>query len=66
VLLLKLKDGTAETVRRAMTKSIKTLPRELFRSVTRDQGNEMAHHERFTVDTGVQVYFCDPPSPWQL
>jgi IS30 family transposase len=30
------------------------------------QGNEMAHHERFTVETGVQVYFCDPQSPWQL
>jgi IS30 family transposase len=65
VLLLRLQDGTAESVRKAMTRSIKTLPRELFRSVTWDQGNEMAHHERFTVDTGVQVYFCDPQSPWQ-
>ena len=66
VQLLRLPDGTAESVRKAMTRSIKTLPRELFRSVTWDQGNEMAHHERFTVDTGVAVYFCDPKSPWQL
>jgi IS30 family transposase len=65
VLLLRLPDGTAESVRKAMTRSIRTLPRELVRSVTWDQGNEMAHHERFTVDTGVQVYFCDPSSPWQ-
>ena len=65
VQLMKLDDGTAETVRRAMTKSIKTLPKELFGSVTWDQGNEMAHHERFSLDTGVQVYFCDPHSPWQ-
>jgi IS30 family transposase len=65
VLLLRLPDGTAESVRKAMTRSIRTLPRELVRSVTWDQGNEMAHHERFTVDTGVQVYFCDPKSPWQ-
>jgi IS30 family transposase len=65
VQLLRLPDGTAESVRKAMTRSIKTLPRELFRSVTWDQGNEMAHHERFTVDTGVAVYFCDPKSPWQ-
>jgi IS30 family transposase len=65
VLLLRLPDGTAESVRKAMAKSIRTLPRELVRSVTWDQGNEMAHHERFSVDTGVQVYFCDPKSPWQ-
>jgi IS30 family transposase len=65
VLLLQLDNGTAETVRLAMTKAIKKLPRQLFRSITWDQGNELSHHERFTVDTGVQVYFCDPQSPWQ-
>jgi IS30 family transposase len=48
-----------------MTKAIKKLPRQLFRSITWDQGNQLAHHERFTVDTGIQVYFCDPQSPWQ-
>jgi IS30 family transposase len=65
VLLLKLKDATAEEVCRAMTKRIKTLPMELRRSVTWDQGNEMALHRQFSVATGVQVYFCDPQSPWQ-
>ena len=65
VMLLKLTDATAEEVCRAMTKRIKTLPTELRRSVTWDQGNEMALHREFSVATGVQVYFCDPQSPWQ-
>ena len=65
VMLLKLQDGTAEEVRRAMTKRIKTLPAELRRSVTWDQGNEMALHREFTIATGMPVYFCDPSSPWQ-
>jgi transposase, IS30 family len=65
VMLLKLGDGTAEEVRRAMTKKIKMLPAELRRSVTWDQGNEMAQHREFTIATGMPVYFCDPSSPWQ-
>ena len=65
VLLMKLENGTAEEMRRALTKKIRTLPRELRRSVTWDQGNEMAQHREFTFATGVQVYFCDPHSPWQ-
>ena len=65
VLLLKLNNGTADEVCRAMTKRIKTLPSELRRSVTWDQGNEIALHREFTVATGMQVYFCDPSSPWQ-
>jgi IS30 family transposase len=65
VMLLKLQDGTAEEVRRAMTKRIKTLPAELRRSMTWDQGNEMALHREFTIATGMQVYFCNPKSPWQ-
>jgi len=65
VMLLKLGNRTADEVRRAMTTRIKTLPAELRRSVTWDQGNEMALHREFTIATGVQVYFCDPHSPWQ-
>ena len=65
VMLLKLGNRTAEEVRRAMTSRIRTLPAELRRSVTWDQGNEMALHREFTIATGMQVYFCDPKSPWQ-
>ena len=48
-----------------MTKRILTLPAQLRRSITWDQGKEMAEHVQFTVDTGVKIYFCDPKSPWQ-
>lgn len=66
VMLFALPNGhSAEAVRVAMTKKIRSLPTELRRSLTWDQGKEMAEHARFTVDTGVQVYFCDPKSPWQ-
>ena len=65
VMLLKLPDNTAAAVRSAMSAKILTLPAELRRSVTWDRGKEMAQHLRFTIDTGVQVYFCDPNSPWQ-
>ncbi|HEX4903971.1 MAG TPA: IS30 family transposase [Acidimicrobiales bacterium] len=66
VMLLHLDgDHTAETVRTAMTAKIQTLPEHLFRSITWDQGSEMAQHTSFTVDTGIDVYFCDPHSPWQ-
>ena len=66
VMLLKLPNGhSAPAVRKAMTKRIRTLPAQLRRSVTWDQGKEMAEHVQFTVDTGMKVYFCDPKSPWQ-
>jgi IS30 family transposase len=66
VMLLHLPDDhKAETVRAAMTAKIVQLPAALARSVTWDQGVEMAGHARFSVDTGVEVYFCDPHSPWQ-
>ena len=66
VMLLHLPDGPGtETVTAALTAKILQLPVELRRSVTWDQGREMYFHRRFTVDTGVQVYFCDPHSPWQ-
>ena len=66
VMLLKLPNGHgAEAVRKAMTKKILKLPVQLRRSITWDQGKEMAEHVQFTIDTGVQIYFCDPKSPWQ-
>src|SRR6476646_1101403 len=55
----------AEAVRDAITRTIITLPEELRRSLTWDQGAEMAQHARLKIDVGVQVYFCDPQSPWQ-
>jgi IS30 family transposase len=55
----------AEAVRDAITRTITTLPEELRRSLTWDQGAEMAQYARLRIDTGLQVYFCDPQSPWQ-
>jgi IS30 family transposase len=55
----------AEAVRDAITRTIITLPEELRRSLTWDQGAEMAQHDRLRIDAGIQVYFCDPQSPWQ-
>ena len=55
----------AEAVRDAITRTITTLPEGLRRSLTWDQGAEMTQHARLRIDTGVQVYFCDPHSPWQ-
>jgi transposase, IS30 family len=64
--LLHLPDGReAEKVNDAIKRSIRGLPDELVRTITWDQGKEMSSHVNFTVDTGVQVYFCDPHSPWQ-
>jgi IS30 family transposase len=66
VMLLHLPHGrTAEAVREAMTAKIVKLPQQLMRTITWDQGIEMAEHAKFTVDTDVQIYFCDPHSPWQ-
>jgi IS30 family transposase len=66
VVLLHLPDGrTAEDVRIALTRQIRKLPAELRRTLTWDQGKEMAEHVRFTLDTSMTVYFCDPHSPWQ-
>jgi IS30 family transposase len=66
VMLLHLPAGrSAAHVRHAMTDVIGTLPASLLRTLTWDQGKEMAEHVQFRVDTGVDVYFCDPHSPWQ-
>ncbi|MDQ4041812.1 MAG: IS30 family transposase [Actinomycetota bacterium] len=64
--LVALPDGhAAAAVRDALARSIGQLPKQLRRSLTWDQGKEMLEHARFTVDSGVQIYFCDPRSPWQ-
>jgi IS30 family transposase len=55
----------AEQVRDAIAEQITTLPEQLRRSLTWDQGAEMAQHAQLRIDTGMQVYFCDPQSPWQ-
>ena len=66
LMLVALPNGrTAESVRTALAERILALPVELRRSLTWDRGSEMAEHVRFTVETGVAVYFCDPHSPWQ-
>ena len=55
----------AEAVRDAITAAITTLPERLRRSLTWDQGAEMAQHAQLRIDIGLQVYFCDPHSPWK-
>ncbi len=66
VMLFPLPDGnTAEAVRDALTTTVQRLPEHLWQSLTWDQGKEMAQHAQFRIDTGVDVYFCDPKSPWQ-
>jgi IS30 family transposase len=65
VIIVKVADKQTETVVAALIKAVRKLPVILRRSLTWDRGQELAHHARFTVATDVQVYFCDPSSPWQ-
>ena len=66
VVLFPLPEGfTAQRMRPALTAAVLQLPQQLRRSLTWDHGKEMAEHLQFTIDSGVQVYFCDPRSPWQ-
>jgi IS30 family transposase len=55
----------AEAVRDEIARVIATLPEQLRRSLTWDQGAEMAQHVQLRLDTGLEIYFCDPHSPWQ-
>ena len=67
VMLVALPGGNhkADVVADALAAAVTTLPAQLAKSLTWDQGHEMAEHRRFTTATGIQVYFCDPKSPWQ-
>ena len=65
VMLAKLKDKNTATVIAALIKQSKKLPKALYKSLTWDRGSELAAHRDFTVATNIQVYFCDPSSPWQ-
>jgi IS30 family transposase len=64
-MLIRLPDREAPTVAHALARRIRRLPASLKQSLTWDRGKEMAQHKAFTVATNVQVYFCDPRSPWQ-
>jgi IS30 family transposase len=65
VILVRVDNRETATVVNALTQQIQRLPEGLMTTLTWDQGKEMAAHKRFTVATDVQVYFCDPHSPWQ-
>ncbi len=65
VMLVKVASKDTETFVNALIKNARKLPQELYKSLTWDRGNEMAGHKRFTLATDIQVYFCDPRSPWQ-
>ena len=64
-MLVKLAGKDADSVVRALSKQIRTLPTALRQTLTWDRGTEMAQHGRFSLATNVKVYFCDPKSPWQ-
>jgi IS30 family transposase len=65
VMLVRVPSKDTKTVINALIKQAHKLPRELYKSLTWDHGKEMADHQRFSLDTGIKVYFCDPGSPWQ-
>lgn len=65
VMLVKLDGKDSQTVVNALIKNARKLPQELYKSLTWDRGTEMHAHKQFTMATDIQVYFCDPQSPWQ-
>ena len=64
-ILVPLKAKDAQSVRKAYAHALRVLPRELAKTLAYDQGKEMSEHQRFTIDTGIQVYFAHPGSPWE-
>jgi IS30 family transposase len=65
VMLVKVQNKDTESVVSALIRQAHKLPRELYKSLTWDRGKELADHRRFTLATNIDVYFCDPRSPWQ-
>ena len=65
VMIAKVKNKDSKSVVSALIKQSKKLPSELYKSLTWDRGSELASHQRFTLETDIKVYFCDPQSPWQ-
>ena len=65
MMLVKVGNSTTDTVVKALIKQSKKLPGELYKSLTWDRGSELAGHKKFTLATDIQVYFCEPHSPWQ-
>lgn len=65
VMLAKIPNRETKTVVNALIKQARKLPDELYKSLTWDNGKELADHQRFTLETDVDIYFCDPHSPWQ-
>jgi IS30 family transposase len=65
VMLAKVAAKDTQTVVSALIKQAKKLPKELYKSLTWDRGKELTDHRRFTLATNIDVYFCDPQSPWQ-
>lgn len=63
--LIKIKSKKADIVANALIKQSGNIPKELYKSLTWDRGTEMKSHQKFTVATDIQIYFCDPQSPWQ-
>ena len=64
-MLMKIANKDTQTVIPRTHQAGKTLPNELYKSLTWDRGKELADHRRFTLATNIDVYFCDPQSPWQ-
>ena len=65
VTLAKVANKDTQTVVSALIKQAKTIPNELYKSLTWDRGKELADHRRLTLATNIDVYFCDPQSPWR-